>query len=267
METGKKFTLSVPVAIIVAGVMIAGAVYFSNRHNAGQSAAVANSQQAGLQSADFNMAPVSDKDYIRGNPDAKVVMVEYSDTECPFCKQYHTTVKNLVDKFAKDSTFAWVYRSFPIKERHPKASHEAEALLCAGKLGGQNGFWNYTDQIYSVTPSNNGLDVSQLPIIASNIGLNVATFNTCLSSGEMTARVNSEAEEAVKNGGGGTPYSVLIAKNGYNKDEVQKFLTESIAKYGFPAEFFLLSKDNKNIGVSGAMPEQFMADLITVLSK
>lgn len=266
MESGNKISFSVPMAIVIAGLMIAGAVYFSNKPTT-QVANVSDSQNQTFQSADFTLAPISENDYIRGNSNAKVVMIEYSDTECPYCKQYHLVAKNLIEKLGKDSTFAWVYRNFPISERHPKASREAEALLCAGKIGGQTGFWNYTDQIYSVTPANDGLDPLQLPIIAKNIGLDVAAFNTCLNSGEMTARVKAEHDEAVQNGAGGTPFSVLITNKKYNKEKVEKFLTESIVKYKFPAEFFVLSNDNTKVGVSGSMPEQFMIELISVLSQ
>lgn len=266
MDTGNKITFSVPMAIVIAGLMIAGAVYFSHKPTT-QVANIPGTQNQGIQSADFTLTAVSEKDYIRGNPDAKVVMIEYSDTECPFCKQYHTAVKNLIEKHGKDSTLAWVYRNFPISERHPKAPREAEALLCAGKIGGQTGFWNFTDQIYATTPANDGLDPAQLPIIAKNVGLDVAAFNTCLNSGEMTARVSAEHDEAVKNGAGGTPYSVLITKKAYDKEKVEAFLTQSIIKYKFPADFFLLSNDNTKVGVSGSMPEQFMSDLISVLSQ
>lgn len=265
-ETGKSMSLSVPMAIIIAGLMVAGAVYFSG-NNSNQSANVANSQADEIASTDFNIAPLSNTDYVRGNPNAKVVMIEYSDTECPFCKQFHSTVKGLADKLGKDGTFAWAYRNFPIKERHPKAPLQAEALLCAGKIGGQAGFWSYTDEVYATTPANNGLADSQLPIIAEKVGLDVAVFNACLSSGEMTARVNTEADEAKNNGAGGTPYSIFVVAEEYNRKSVEQFLAESIVKYKFPAEFFLLSNDNKKIGVSGSMPEQFLTDLVAVLTK
>ncbi|HLP44059.1 MAG TPA: thioredoxin domain-containing protein [Candidatus Nanoarchaeia archaeon] len=264
MEGSNKFTFTVPMAIVVAGVMIAGAIYLSNG-NTRQTANVSNTQA--IQTFDFTIAPVTEKDYIRGNPNASVVMIEYSDTECPFCKQYHSTVKNLINTLGKDGKFAWVYRNFPILQRHPKAQKEAEALLCAGKLGGQNAFWNYTDKIYEITPANDGLDPKQLPIIAKEVGLDVAAFNACVASGEMAPRVKAESEEASGNGGGGTPYSVLVASKTFDKKEVESFLSQAIVKYKFPADFFIIGNDNQKIGISGSMPEQFLSDLITLLAK
>lgn len=270
METEKsaqKFSLSVPVAIIVAGLMIAGAVFLSNR----SSTPAQTSQRADavdpISITDIKINPITSEDYIRGNPHAKVVLVEFSDTECPFCKQFHSTMKTVTDKLAKDGTLAWVYRNFPITERHPAATKEAEALLCAGKIGGQNGFWNYTDRLYSITPSNNGLKPDQLPAIAKDVNLNVQAFNTCLTSGEMAQRVNVDREDAITSGGNGTPFTIFVAQNSFDRDEVEQFIKASIVRYRFPAEFFAISNDNIRVSVSGAMPSDFIEQLVAVLAK
>jgi predicted DsbA family dithiol-disulfide isomerase len=62
--------------------------------------------------------------------------------------------------------------------------------------------------------SNNSLDPAQLPIIAKNVGLDVAAFNACLSSGRYAARVEADYQDAVKAGGRGTPNSILVSKDG-----------------------------------------------------
>ncbi len=117
------------------------------------------------------MNPVSTTDHIRGSANAKVVIVEYSDTECPFCKNFHSTMKQIMAKYEADGSVAWVYRHSPLAQLHPKAEHEAQALECAFEQGGNDKFWAYTDRIYEVTTSNNTLDVLQLPAIASFVGL------------------------------------------------------------------------------------------------
>ncbi len=264
-----KSSLSIPIAIVVAGLIIGGAVYVSNRNskNTVATPAQTENQTTKVTSEDIAIEPVSSQDYVRGNPNAKVVLVEFSDTECPFCKAFHGTLKNLVDKHALSGTLAWAYRNFPIKELHSKAPKEAEALLCAGKLGGNDAFWNYTDAVYAKTSSNNSLDAAQLPVIAKDVGLDVKAFNTCLSSGEMTARVNASVQDAKKSGGNGTPYSVLMTSKSFDKAKVEKFFTDNILKYGFPSNLFTISNDNKKVAVSGAMPPEFMDSLIVLLSK
>ena len=106
------------------------------------------------------MRPVSADEHILGNANAKIVIVEYSDLECPFCKVFHNTMHQVVEKSNGD--VAWVYRQYPIPQLHPKAFHEAEATECAWEQGGNKAFWKYIDKLFEITTSNNGLDESRL---------------------------------------------------------------------------------------------------------
>src|SRR3990172_9755410 len=170
----KKNTVSMPTAIIFAGVIIAGAIIFSNRTDATPTTlplAVGQGQPttpniAPLQVPENELA-LRPGDHVFGNRNADVLMIEYSDTECPFCKQFHQTMHQVMDQYGKDGRVAWVYRHSPIDQLHPKARKEAEAMECANELGGNDAFWKYADRLFEVTPSNNGLDATQLPVIAS----------------------------------------------------------------------------------------------------
>lgn len=259
----KKPSFTVPVAIVVAGVLIAGAIFFSSKTSKPVASDNTNPSQS-VQVKELDIRQVNESDYIRGNPNAKVVLVEFSDTECPYCQRFHSTMNQLIEIYGKDSTLAWVYRNFPIKELHPGAPKEAEALLCAGKIGGNTGFWNYTDRIYSAP---NGTEESQLSSIATEVGLNATTFKQCLDSKEMEARVLADYEDGIDGGASGTPHSVLIVQNEFDRDEVETFLLNNMVKYGFPSELVAISTDNKKVAVSGAMPQEFMVELITLLSK
>ena len=90
-----------------------------------------------------NVRPVNEKDHIYGNPSAEISLIEYSDFECPFCKRFHPTAKQLVDK--SDGQVNWIYRHFPLAFHNPGAQKQAEASECAVKLGGNEAFWRYTD--------------------------------------------------------------------------------------------------------------------------
>ena len=90
----------------------------------------------------IQLAPVTDKDWIRGKKDAKITLVEFSDTECPYCKKIHPALKRIVEE---NPEVRWVYRHFPLVSLHSKAPKEAEALECAGELGGNDAFWAYLD--------------------------------------------------------------------------------------------------------------------------
>lgn len=239
--------LAVPFAIIIAGGLIAGALYFSNI-KAGAELAKIKQQPSGQVAAvavAANMRPVSADDHILGNPNADVVIVEYSDPECPFCKTFHPTLQRVMSEYGADGKVAWVYRNFPIAQLHPKAPKESEALECANDLGGVSKFWEFTNAVYGTTNSNNSLDdgvyntpkeipvdpqtnkpyytqktprsktdAGQLSDIAKSIGLDVIAFESCLASGKFTAKVQADYDDAIKAGGQGTPTSILISKDG-----------------------------------------------------
>jgi len=103
----------------------------------------------------------------------------------------------------------WVYRHFPIASLHPKAQKEAEATECAFKLAGNDGFWAFTDKIFEVTPSNNGLDPNILPDLASQIGLDISDFQKCLDSGEMAKVVEDGIQSGIRAQVQGTPASFV----------------------------------------------------------
>jgi protein-disulfide isomerase len=207
-----KANYSTPIAIVLAGIIIAGAMYFSD----GKKEAVPVVTEKVVSGVD-QVRPVTASDHIRGNPNAPLVIVEYSDTECPFCSRFHSTMKQVMDTYGKTGQVAWVYRHFPIDQLHSKARKEAVALECAGELGGNDKFWAYTDRLYEITPANNGLDLAELPKIAEYIGLDVSKFNTCLASGKYDAKIQADADNAKLTGAEGTPWSVIIVKDGNNE--------------------------------------------------
>jgi protein-disulfide isomerase len=205
METNK---FAIPIAIIIAGIFVGGAIYLSSSNVKKETVKLPTDTKS------QQMRPVSTDDHILGNPDAKVILVEYSDPECPFCKNFHSTMHKVIEKYGTNGQVAWVYRHFPIDQLHSKARKEAEATECANELGGPNAFWKYLDTLYEITPSNNGLDPKELQNIAKTSGLDVTAFNKCLSSGKYADKVQKDYEDAIKAGGRGTPHTVAILKDG-----------------------------------------------------
>ncbi|PIR47820.1 disulfide bond formation protein DsbA [Candidatus Uhrbacteria bacterium CG10_big_fil_rev_8_21_14_0_10_50_16] len=149
-------------------------------------------------------APVPDitkDDYVRGDlSKAKVVMIEYSDYECPFCSRHHPTLKAMMDEFGDD--VAWVYRQFPLTSIHQQAMPAATAALCAGDLGGNEAFWDMTDALFE---NQSTLGQATYEKLAADIGLNAKKFSTCLVSGEFNDRINNEQSGGAASGVTGTP--------------------------------------------------------------
>lgn len=211
-----KSIYAIPIAIIAAGALIGGGLAYglANIGGGGVASPVLSGQGEGDlgpdgEPTDVTVREVTKDDHVRGDFNAPITLVEYSDTECPFCKRFHPTVKQLLDEYP--GKVRWVYRHFPLTQIHPKAPREAEATECAGEQGK---FWEYIDRLFEVTPANNGLDDAELPKIAQHVGLDVAKFTSCLESGKYAKKVQADTQDAINSGGRGTPYSVIIDANG-----------------------------------------------------
>lgn len=157
-------------------------------------------------SSEINLQPVTANDHIRGNVQtAEVIIVEFSDIDCPFCSRFHPTMQQIVEDYS--GQVAWVYRHFPLDSLHPQARTKAEASECMADLGGNDAFWNFIDELY--------LDeVDDLEATAQKVGVDVSDFNDCLTTKQFASKVESHYQDAITSGGRGTPYSVALSKDG-----------------------------------------------------
>lgn len=182
------------------------------------SAAVAAASSPGApapagQAPSGKVRPADKSDHVRGDlKKAKVVLIEYSDLECPFCKKFHPTTQELLKAYG--DKVALVYRHFPLSF-HANAAKEAEATECAAELGGNNAFWNYVDKIFERTTANGtGFALDALVPLAKELGLNESKFKECLDSGKMADRVSKDLAEGGAAGVNGTPATFVVPKDG-----------------------------------------------------
>lgn len=189
-----------PITIVVAGALIAGGIFLAGKTG---TTTPGNTDGATVRAYDAN------QDHILGNPQARVKVIEYLDLECQHCKIFHSTMHQIMDYYGGSGQVAWVVRHFPLASIHSKAPQEAAAAECAAAQKGDAGFFAYIDAVFEVTPSNNGLDLAQLPVIAQSIGLNVEQFNACLQGGTYSKKIADSYAEAIAAGGTGTPYTLI----------------------------------------------------------
>lgn len=209
-----KPKLSTPVSIIIAGVIVASAVVFKPADNPKKwdDAPRKVSVQATSTAPQVRVTALLDDDHIKGDSNSDLVLVFYSDLECPFCKTYHATVKKIYDQYK--GRVAVVYRHYPIDQLHSKARSEANATECAYEQKGDAGFWKYTDEVFKVTPSNNKLEPQKLLDIAKAQGYDMVQFANCFSSGKYASKVEAQFQSGVDAGARGTPYSLLVTRDG-----------------------------------------------------
>ncbi|MDP3974873.1 MAG: DsbA family protein [Candidatus Jorgensenbacteria bacterium] len=263
----KKRDVLLPASIIIAGVLVAGAVIWSVGKRAENPSQTAGQNiPAGPNIA--AMRAVDSSDHVRGSRDAKVTIVEYSDFECPFCQRFHPTMQNVLATYGND--VAWVYRHFPIASLHAKAKKEAEASECVAELGGNDAFWKFADRIFEVTPANDGLDPAELPRIAEYAGVLRAAFESCLASGKYGDMVNASVNEVEALGIRGTPYVVFDSKGDVESDDfpfLMEINTEFARAYPNQPAPFTIDESNRRIGMSGAFPLEMVKQIVETLMR
>lgn len=211
----KSNSLAVPIAIIVGFGMIAAAIYFGGSGggtavNIPENTADDTAAQQEPQGSPEAINPVTEDDHIRGNPNAQIMLVEYSDYDCPFCKNFHETMNRIMAEYGADGRIGWVYRHFPLEQLHPNAPRIAQASECVADLGGNEAFWTFSDLVFEERETNAQTNPLMIPNFVEAAGVNVADFDACMESGETTADVEEDYNNAIAIGGRGTPYTVMI---------------------------------------------------------
>jgi len=139
----------------------------------------------------------ADDDPSIGPADVNIIIIEFGDYQCPYCKSVDSTVKQILEKYSNNVRF--VYRDFPLTEIHQYAQKAAEASECADEQGK---FWDYHDKLFE---NQQTLDTASLKQYAKNIGLNTANFDNCLDTGRMSAEVQKDLTDGKGYGVSGTP--------------------------------------------------------------
>lgn len=206
-------SLAIPIAIVLGFGLIALAIFFSGFGGIKNPLDIAGALNAGNTPEEPTtgpIRPVSETDHIRGNPNAPIVIVEYSDFDCPFCKNFHETMNLVMDNYGTNGDVAWVYRHFPLEQLHPSAPHIAAASECAAKLGGNDAFWEFADLVFGERGTNEPTNITRLPEFADAAGVDKDAFTACLDSEETKAIVEADFNDAINAGARGTPHSIIM---------------------------------------------------------
>lgn len=202
MSEQKPFELTSPMAIVLAGVIIAGAIVFTNSQKGNEAGAAG---PAGPTISAASIRPPSVNDHIIGSPTAPIVLVEYSDFQCPFCEIIHSTLKKVVAD--SNGQIAWVYRHLPLNSIHPQANPAANASECIAAQLGSAGFWNYADAVFAEQSKLSTTFSSQL---AERLGVDMQKYAQCMNASTYQKVIDTDAAEAESAGGTGTPFVIVL---------------------------------------------------------
>lgn len=218
MSETNKFELTPSLSIIIAGIIIAGAIMYTNGSNAAGTGA---GNEAALGAAANVPAPTAEDHWV-GSRDASTVLVEYSDIQCYYCGLAHPTLTRLVEE--SNGAIAWVHRHLPLESIHPEARPAAIASECVNEQLGNDAFWSFINTMFADQSKMNSAYYLQ---VAKQLGVNEAQYQSCVATEKYASKVDTEANDAFASGANGTPYTVVF-------------------------------KNGKQVGVSGALPyDQF----------
>ncbi len=196
---------SIPLAIIVAGLIIGVAIYFTR----GAGVPDTEDQDANAvssQNQEQKIPEITEGDHILGNPDASISYFIYSDLQCTYCRNFHETIKQITDDYVKDGKVKIIFRHFPLSSLHPKAEELAQGAECAAKIGGEQKFWDFMDKLIE----SDSIDAGKT---AGDIGIDEKKFEECLKNGEFSPKISKDTQLGIDNGVQGTPHSIIV-KNG-----------------------------------------------------
>ena len=203
MPETKKLELTPAMAILASGVLIAAAILFTNyfREPIAQGGEVVDNTQV----ANVNVPAPSASDHRYGASTAPIVLVEYSDFQCPYCARIYPTLKRIVDE--SDGKIAWVHRNFPLESIHPQARPSALAAECIADELGNEAFWSFAA---SVMNNQTSMSATYYAELANELGANTQTFASCVSTEKFGSKIDTESMDAQQNGGRGTPYTIIV---------------------------------------------------------
>ncbi len=220
-KSSKSNVFMIPVSIIVAGVLVAGAVMYKPSGKPFFNAAATGAAQVAI-------APTVDDDAVLGDVTAPVTVIIFGDYQCPFCEQQFTEVESkLRTEYVDTGKIKMAFRDFPLTNIHPSALPAAKAAQCAGVQGK---YWQYHDALFAKQSELAKLDFTQL---AETFNLDLKKFADCTNDPATAAEIAKDQQDGAAAGIEGTPGSfingVFIA-GAYPYETFKQVIDEELAK-------------------------------------
>lgn len=209
-EGKEPLPYALPLSIVAAAVIIAGAIMFTGRNSADVSGKKLTAQADNAVPSAQDIKSLEKNAPMLGSPDAPVAIIEFADFQCPFCGRfYQTTGKEIIANYVKTGKARFIYRDFAFLGE--ESNWAAQAARCAGDQGK---YWQYHDYLFEHQKGENqgAFNKDRLKSFALEIGLNAGNFNSCLDSDKHKQDVENDTEMGRKLGVTGTPTTFVNGK-------------------------------------------------------
>lgn len=151
-----------------------------------------------------------DDDPWQGSEDAEVVIIEFSDYECPFCQRHHTeTSPSIVENFVDSGDVAVVFRDYPLSFHDPLATEQAQAAECVQEFAGDDVYFEYKNLLFTETGVNGSsmsdADLEQIISLGGQVGVDEGELADCIESDRYLEEVQADLADGSAAGITGTP--------------------------------------------------------------
>jgi protein-disulfide isomerase len=204
-----KESMIIPIAILVAGFIIALGIYQYRERELMRPVEVSVTATR----------PVTLDDHIIGLPTAPITIITYSDIDCTYCKQLQETMKRVMQDYGSSGQVAWAYRHFPLTDIHPDALAHALASECVAYQTGTDGFFDFIDALQDFTKKAGPIEVTEYPLLVKNEAFSTEKFQTCLSDTKAIDKVNNDIRNGMELGITSTPH-IVIAVEGHTPQAI-----------------------------------------------
>ncbi len=199
-------SIAVPGAIILAGIIIAGAIFFTNKGNTPSTDGTDNPANPTANQEEFPEAEttIGDSPYLGDIKKAKVAVVEYTDYQCPYCERHATDTKpSIIENYVDTGKIIYVVRNFPLDFHGQIAIDTANAALCIDEIAGSEKFFDFYAKAFSQTSTD------ALAAIAKDLGVNMGKYDTCMSDERYADAIAQDMADGSSAGVQGTPGFVI----------------------------------------------------------
>lgn len=198
--------IAIPGAIILAGLIIAGAILLTNRGTKDTTTDTAGNPDTTAGQEEFPTAStiIGDSPYLGDIKKVKVAIVEYTDFQCPYCERHATDTKpSILKDYVDTGKIIYVVRNFPLDFHGEIAIDSANAGLCVNELAGSSKYFDFYSQGFSKTSTD------ELAAIAQSLGVNMDKYNTCMAENRYQDQINQDMADGTEAGVSGTPGFVI----------------------------------------------------------
>lgn len=192
-----KSKISMPVAIVFSALILASAIFITR--SSGENVTENNNSKLSI------IAGVTEKDFIRGDENALITIIEYADFSCGFCGVYHPTLQKIVKEY--EGNVRWIYRHLPIFN-----IDAAVASQCVGNIAGSEKFWNFTDTLF-LNKDKYSKDFYKQTAI--ELGVLESEYNSCVDGQIVRSEIQRDFTRAkLLLGLNATPHTIVFDQKG-----------------------------------------------------